>query len=143
MKQFILKLFLTTAAVLLVLFAAKQWFFQDPGAVSVAPPAAQATGAVSGVIPAEEAGKHFGSEVTIEGVIAATHNSGRACFLNFDKNYRKSATAVIFAGDYPRFPKNPESYYYGRKLRVSGRVKEYKGRAEIIVNDPSQIVVMK
>jgi len=52
-------------------------------------------------------------------------------------------TAVIFASAFPRFPANPENYYYGKKVRVSGNIKEYNGKPEIILNDPSQIEILK
>jgi DNA/RNA endonuclease YhcR with UshA esterase domain len=33
-------------------------------------------------------------------------------------------------------------HYRGRNVRVSGYIKEYKGKPEIILEDPSQIVIL-
>jgi hypothetical protein len=75
------------------------------------------------------------------GRIAASYNSGRACFLNFDEDYRHTFSAVIFKSAFPKFPANPEDYYLGKLVSVTGKVKEYQGRPEIILEEPSQITV--
>jgi len=95
------------------------------------------------VISWQDAAKHYGEYVTVEGTIVTTHNSGKACFLNFHPNYKRYLTVVIFASAFPRFPAKPENYYHGKKVRVSGYIKEYKGKPEIILNDPSQIEILK
>lgn len=41
------------------------------------------------------------------------------------------------------FPSQPADLYLGKTIDVSGRVKEYKGRAEIILKNSSQIQVIK
>lgn len=57
-----------------------------------------------------------------------------------DKEY---FTAVIFASAFSLFPANPEKFYYGKKVRVSGFINKYKGKPEIILDDPSQIQILK
>jgi micrococcal nuclease len=52
-------------------------------------------------------------------------------------------TAIIFASVFSRFPANPENYYHGKKVRVSGKIKEYQGKPEIILNNPAQIEILK
>ena len=90
----------------------------------------------------DEADKYYGQTVTVTGKIVATHNSGKACFLNFHPNYKKYFTAVIFASDFGKFPLNPESYYLDKDVKVTGLVKEYQGKPEIILKDPSQIEIV-
>jgi micrococcal nuclease len=97
----------------------------------------------SHVISWQDAAKHYGEYVTIEGTIVATHNSGKACFLNFHPDYRRHLTAVIFASDFSRFPSKPENFYRSKKVRVSGYVKKYKGKPEIILKDPEKIEVVQ
>lgn len=94
------------------------------------------------VIRWDQAHNYYGEHATVEGMIVATFNSGKACFLNFHPDYKKYFTAVIFASAFSRFPSNPEDFYYGKKVRVTGTIKEYKGKPEIILNDPSQIEVV-
>lgn len=90
----------------------------------------------------DEADKYYGQSVTVTGEIVATHNSGKACFLNFHQNGKKYFTAVIFASDFHKFPAKPESYYLNKEVKVTGLVKEYKGKPEIILKDPSQIRIV-
>lgn len=86
--------------------------------------------------------QYYGQYVIIEGTIVDTYNSGNACFLNFHLDWERYFTAVIFASDFYKFPRNPESYYKGKKVRVRGIVQEYEGKPEIILEDPSQIEII-
>lgn len=95
------------------------------------------------VISWRDAAKHYGEYATVEGTVVATRNTGKVCFLNFHRDYKRSFTAVIFASAFSRFPTNPENYYHGKKVRVSGLIKEYQGRPEMILEDLAQIEVLK
>ncbi len=63
------------------------------------------------IIPWQDTAKHYGEHATVVGTIVVTHNSGKACFLNFHPDYKRYFTAVIFASVFSRFPANPENYY--------------------------------
>ncbi len=154
LNKFLVRLAVTVAAVVLVMYLAKVWFVdqrraglpsQGPtsGQVDTSFPEPRQLAGATKVISWQDAAKHYGEYATVEGTIVATHNSGKACFLNFHPDYKRYFTAVIFASAFPRFPANPESYYYGKKVRVSGYIKEYKGKPEIILNDPSKIEILK
>ena len=95
-----------------------------------------------GVISWKDAAKYYGQVQTVEGTIVLTKNTGRVCFLNFSENWRVDFTAVIFASDFAKFPPNPESYYKGRRVRVTGKIQEYQGKPEIILNSQSQIALI-
>jgi bisphosphoglycerate-independent phosphoglycerate mutase (AlkP superfamily) len=95
------------------------------------------------VISWEDADKFYGKIVTVEGIIVATRNTGRVCFLNFHRNWRRYLTLVIFASDFYKFPDNPEIYYLNKKVRVRGLIKEYQGKPEIILKNPDQIIILK
>ena len=69
-------------------------------------------------------GSLYGKTVTVEMKVVDTYNSGKACFLNADKNWKKYFTAVIFESDFSKFPIEPENYYYMKKLRITGTLKE-------------------
>lgn len=153
-KNFLIRIIVITVAVVLVMYLAKVWFVDQQGDKSstidsksnkeiTTPYRDPQTTSTSRVISWQDAAKHYGEYATVEGKIVATHNSGKACFLNFHPNYKRYFTAVIFASAFPLFPANPESFYYGKKVRVSGYIKEYKGKPEIILNDPSQIEILK
>ena len=153
-KNFLIRIIVTTVAVVLVMYLAKIWFVNQRGdnatsldsksnKESTTPPIDQQATSTSRVILWQDAAKHYGEYAKVEGKIVATHNSGKACFLNFHPNYKKYFTAVIFASAFSLFPANPENFYYGKKVRVSGYIKEYKGKPEIILNDPSQIEILE
>ncbi len=154
LKKFLVRLGVTVAAVVLVIYFAKVWFVdqrradlpsqvQTSGQADTSFPESQQPAGTVQVISWQDAAKHYGEYTTVEGTIVVTHNSGKACFLNFHPDYKRYFTAVIFASDFSRFPAYTENYYYGKKVHVSGYIKEYKGKPEIILNDPSQIEILK
>ena len=95
------------------------------------------------VISWKDADKYYGITMAVEGLIVHTYNSGKACFLNFHPDWKKYFQAVIFASDFDKFPPNPEDFYLNKKVRVTGLIKEYKGRSEIILKSPAQIKIIE
>jgi len=85
----------------------------------------------------------YGKEVTVEFIVINSRNTGKACFLNAHSNWKKYFTAVIFRADFHNFPDNLEKYYYRKKLRVTGRLKEYENKPEIILKNPSQVEIVE
>ena len=93
------------------------------------------------VITIAQASQYVGQTVTVEGVVAQVGHSRRSntTFLDFGARYPNSTfVAVIFASAADRFP-NPDQWE-GRRVRVTGRVRMYQGRPEIILDTPSQLV---
>lgn len=86
-----------------------------------------------------EAPNHIGEYTTVRGRVVRVFTSGKGTtFLNYCADYRTCPfSAVIFNSDSYKF--SNLNQYEGRTINVSGLVKTYQGRAEIIVNDPSQI----
>lgn len=95
------------------------------------------------IISWQDAHKYYGRTKTVEGTIVATNNTGKVCFLNFHKDWRRYFTAVIFSSDFGEFPSYPEEYYLNRTVRVTGLIKEYRGKPEIILKSPSQIEIIR
>jgi endonuclease YncB( thermonuclease family) len=91
----------------------------------------------------ESAGKYIGKRVTVQGTIVRAYNSGKACFLNFHRNFTRYMSLTIFENALRKFPFQPEKYYLHKTVRVKGKIKIYKGRPEIVVESPKQIVVVK
>ncbi len=94
-------------------------------------------------IPWESAGKFVGRHVTLEGTIVRSYNSGKACFLNFHRNFTRYMSLTIFENDLRKFPSQPEKYYLNKTVRVRGKIKMYKDRPEIVLRSPKQIKVIK
>jgi micrococcal nuclease len=91
----------------------------------------------------EDAADYIGKVKTVEGEVVASYNSGKTCFLNFHPDYQNHFTAVIFASDFDKFPPEPEELYLRRTVRIRGLIKEYKGKPEIILQNPEQIRIVK
>ncbi len=94
------------------------------------------------VISWESAGKYTGKRVTVEGTIVRGYNSGKACFLNFHRNFTRYMSLTIFENALKRFPFQPQKYYLNKTVRVKGKIKTYEGRPEIVVESPKQIEVV-
>jgi len=98
------------------------------------------------VVLACEAGKYLGRELIVEGKVADAYHDSKSntVFFNFEKAYPNQCfTAVIFSSDLYKFVQNPEDYYLNKTVRITGEVKEYQGRPEIILETPNQIEIGK
>ena len=96
------------------------------------------------VVGACLAGKYLGRELIVEGKVIDTHRDlkSNTVFLNFEKAYPNQCfTGVIFSSDLYKFVQNPEDYYLNKTVRITGEVKEYQGRPEIILETPNQIEI--
>ncbi len=95
------------------------------------------------VINWDRANEHIGKYLGVKGEIVRTHNSGKACFLNFHNNFTRYMSVVIFSSDFAKFPKNPEDYYLNKIVIIKGTIKEYKNKPEIILKNPAQIEIIE
>ena len=69
-------------------------------------------------------------------------DSNGMTFLNLGAEYPNSPlTIVIYSDSLGNFDNKPADYYKGKNICVSGKIKMYKGKAEIIVNSPHEIQV--
>ena len=142
-KEFVLRAVVVAAAAVIVLFFAKLWII-DPlvsapvepekkESYTAAPAAAKNWDKTKVKIDWKNAAEYLGRYVEVEGVIVSSYNSGKVCYLNFDKNYKETLAMVIFASNLNRFPEKPEKHFLNKKVRVEGRIKDYKGRLEIVL----------
>jgi micrococcal nuclease len=93
----------------------------------------------------KDAINHIGQHKTVRFFIEKSYDSGKVIFLNSKNNFKDydNFTAVIFEADKNKFPPQPADFYWGKTVDITGRIKEYKGRAEIILEDISQIKIIK
>lgn len=91
-------------------------------------------------IAPDEAGRHVGESVTVEGEVAAVVCSPLACIVSFTADY--SGLAASIPGDVVgRFP-SPREAYANRRVRVRGTVVDRNGRPRIEVTDPAALQVV-
>lgn len=97
-------------------------------------------------ISATNAIQYIGKKVTIcdtvSGVKWLEQAKSQPTFLNMGAPYPQSPfTVVIFGNDRKVFSDTLEKLYTGKKICVTGIVREYKGKAEIIVTKPDEIII--
>ena len=100
------------------------------------------------MISPKKAINHVGEYKTVKGLVASakylSRVKGRPTFLNLDEAYPNQVFTVVIWGDTrDQFEEDPEYFYRGKNITVSGIIIEYKGIAEIIVSDPDQINLVK
>lgn len=116
-----------------------------PGGSPDAPRVAAATAptpafATPAAISAEDAAGHEGDFVTVEGFVRNVHTarSGSATFIDLDGVYPDNPfSAVIFADDMARV--GDVGNLMGRTVDITGKIRIYRGRPEIVVSTGKQI----
>lgn len=91
------------------------------------------------VITWAEAANYMGKTVTVTGTVVRTHDSGKATFLNFSADWKGSFSAVIFASLACEFQEAPATLLLNKEVRVTGKIKDYKGAPEIVIEKVSQL----
>ena len=95
-------------------------------------------------INVEDVSKHVGDSVTVCTKVFGTKffEKSQMTLLNLGAAYPGSPlTVVIFGKDLPNFKVAPEKIYADKEICVTGVIKEFKGKIEIIVSVPSAIVL--
>lgn len=86
-----------------------------------------------------EAPNHIGEYAGIRGRVVQVYTSRKGTiFFDYSSNYRNCPfSAVIFASSVKNFENM--SQYENQEITVTGQIKSYQGKAEIILNSPNQI----
>ena len=92
-------------------------------------------------VSAKEAGNYIGKTVTVVDTVNQVYKSKKGdYFLDMGGDYPDNAfTAVIFSDDASKF--SDIEGYERKVIEVTGKVKEYQGKTEIIVKDVEQVRV--
>jgi DNA/RNA endonuclease YhcR with UshA esterase domain len=111
-------------------------------------PSAQGAVRVWEIVPSEQAREHIGVTNTVCGVVASARYLDRErekpTFLNFDHPYPNQTFTVRIPGaSRAAFNEPPEVLFPGKTVCVTGLIVEYRGKPEIVVGDPYQIVVQE
>jgi len=93
-----------------------------------------------------DAANYVGKSVTVCGKVAsATYSArskGRPTFLNLDRPYPNQIfTALIWGENRSKFSPPPDKAYSGKQICVTGVISTYRNQPQIVVKDPSQIMV--
>lgn len=99
-------------------------------------------------IPSAQAQQHVGETTTVCGLVASARYADwerdRPTYLNFDHPYPDQTFAVMIPSpSRAKFNEPPEVVFNGKPVCVTGRIVQYRGKPEIVVENPSQIVIQK
>jgi len=102
----------------------------------------------AGTYTAAEAINHIGQKITVCDKVFGTrfleNANGQPTFLNLGAAYPNSTfTVVIFGKDRLNFNEKPELFYYNKKVCVTGLVKEYNGKPEMVISTESEIKIIQ
>ena len=88
-----------------------------------------------------EAAKHIGETATVEGVVSSTRElASQQVFLNFGEPYpNHNFTALVLPDDRKKF--GDLVGLNGKSVRVTGKIEDYRGKPEIQLASPDQLVV--
>lgn len=97
-------------------------------------------------IQIDSVGAYIGQKVTVCSKVFGTHvtkGEKPVTYLNLGAAYpNQKLTLVIFQKDKPNFPPTPEEYYNLQEVCATGKLKEYKGRAEMILSKKDEIEIL-
>jgi hypothetical protein len=87
------------------------------------------------------AGLYVGAQRVIEGTVTAAERDGATVHLHLGSKPPELTVSLII-GLLSTFPSDPEHYYTGKTIRVSGTIREFRGRPEIVIHDAGDIQVV-
>jgi len=90
-----------------------------------------------------EAGGHVGEVVTVEGEVATASTVGDTWVLEFARDDPRAFRVVVLLPLLETAPRQPERLYQGRRVRATGRVQRFQGRAEMVLRGAAQIEVVE
>ena len=95
----------------------------------------------SGCILYTQAGNFVGEVKCVYGKVVDTYVSKKGnVFIDFCQDYKTCPfSAVIFQSDVSKF--SGLDRYQGSNIELTGLIKTYQGRPEIIINEPKQIKI--
>jgi DNA/RNA endonuclease YhcR with UshA esterase domain len=90
-------------------------------------------------VPFDQAGDHIGKKVCISGkVLKVTQSESGSYFIDFCEDYRKCPfTVVVFRSNLKNI--GDVTALAGKDIEISGKIEEWRGRAEIILKDAAQL----
>ncbi len=97
--------------------------------------------ALAETVSVADVGTHVGQTVTVEGVVSGVYTApSGVTFINMGGSYPNNLfTGVILKDDAAKV--GDVSGLTGKTVDITGTIKEYKGKPEIVVKSPDQIKV--
>jgi DNA/RNA endonuclease YhcR with UshA esterase domain len=94
------------------------------------------------IIQASEAKGHIGINAVVAGKIVEVNKAAKIVHLNFEKPFPKQPfEAVVFGRSTNQFPDLDQ--LKGKNVEVSGKITDYQGRAQIVLESTNQLKVVE
>jgi len=94
------------------------------------------------LILAKDAAQYIGKTVSVCDSVYSTKLLDNLSLINLGGAYPNEVlTIVINKEDQAKFTSEPSAMFIGNNICVTGVVSEFKGKRQIVVTDPKQIVV--
>ncbi len=107
-------------------------------ATAAEPTTMPTTGPAAAAISWADAGKHVGETVTVTGKVVGTHAAGKNIVLNVGKDFpEKDRFTVMMPFD--EAAGSADDQFVGKTMTVTGKVKLYKGVAEITTRKAADV----
>lgn len=92
-------------------------------------------------LKSSETASKIGSNAVVTGYVADVTIREKVAYLNFDSKYPKNTfTAVVFADKFDYF--GDLMIYKNKTVEVKGKIGQYSGKPQIILNNKNQIKVI-
>ena len=92
--------------------------------------------------PAADAKSMVGKDAVVAGTVMEVHKTEKVIHINLGgKNPKQDFTAVVFAPNFKLFPEADK--LDGKKVEVTGKVEDYRGKPQIVLKTKSQLHVLE
>jgi DNA/RNA endonuclease YhcR with UshA esterase domain len=93
-------------------------------------------------ISIDSVNNYIGRNVIVCNEVYGVKTTDKVTYINLGAAYPNSPlTVIIFTKDLTNFPESPEKMYGNQHVCVTGALKEYKGKVEIIISKPEDLKV--
>lgn len=96
-------------------------------------------------VPLDSVINYEGKTITVCSKVQSTYvtkGDKKTTYINFGKPYPNNTfTVIIFEGDLSNFKYTPSEFLKDKSVCITGKIKIYKGKPEIIVSKEEQIKV--
>lgn len=94
-------------------------------------------------IDVTEAANNIGKKVTICSRVYSIRSTSTITQISVgDKYLNNPLTVIIFAKNYSKFTQPLDELFKEKNICVKGTIEEYKGKPQIIIEDPSDIIIL-
>ena len=94
------------------------------------------------VVPWQAAGSYDGETITVEGDVVRARLEADTCVLEFSTDDPNAFRAILLIPLITDLPRQPQRLYENKRVQVSGTIRTWHGRPEMIVRSPDAIEVV-